>query len=286
MKNKFPIASSPARGAHLADKRITATRLAAALCAATGLATASPAHAGSPPPRIAGVSFTASGDTYTATINGVNFGPTPSGIPCNACSPIEMQVVDLASQPQQESINVTSWSDTSVTITGITAAAGDAMRVAVYNATAGNAAAWGGRISHADHVPRITSIAATPNGAKTVVTITGSGFGPAPSEVGQTTTSPFLVLTDYNRKAVNDDGFPWNGGFCDAHNCNEVTVAYTSWTDTQVVISGYGADYYGGGEDGAWKVNPRDAFCVGIWSTKNPGLGTTGGTTKCIRLPK
>jgi len=262
------------------------TRFRVLITAASMCAGAAPSGHAAPPPRIAGVAFTGSGGTYSATVSGLHFGPTPSGIPCKACSPIEFQVVDLASQPQQQSINVTSWSDTGITVTGITAASGDAMRVAVYNASAGNAAAWGGRISHADHVPRITNISATPQGRKTAVTITGSGFGPAPAEVGQTTTSPFLVLTDYNRHAINDDGFPWNGGFCDAHNCNLVTVAYTSWTDTQVVISGYGADHYGGGEDDAWEIHPHDAFCVGIWSTSNPSLGTTGGTTKCIRLPK
>jgi hypothetical protein len=33
-------------------------------------------------------------------------------------------------------------------------------------------------------------------------------------------------------------------------------------------------------------VHPHDAFCVGIWASTNQGDGTTGGTVKCIRLPK
>ncbi len=258
--------------------------LAPLVCAAIAAA-ASSAQAAGPPPHIANVTFTKTGQTWSATVSGHNFGPAPSGIPCNACSPMQMQVVDLANLATQETIDVTAWSDTAVTIKHITAATGDAMQVAVFNATQGNAAAWGGRVSHASHVPHISSIVAVPHGRKTLFTINGNGFGPAPPQVGHDTTSPFLILTDFNRHEKNGFGFPWSGGFCNAGGCNQVTVNYTSWNDTQVVISGYGAARYGGG-GGDWTVHPHDAFCVGIWASTNQGDGTTGGTVKCIRLPK
>jgi len=256
---------------------------AALFCAA--LAAAASSAQAAPPPHIANVTFTQTGQTWSATVSGLHFGPTPGGIPCNNCAPMQMQVYNLASLPAQQSINVTGWSDTSITLTGIAAAPGDAMQVAVYNATQGNAAAWGGHVSHASHVPHIASIVAVPHGRKTIFTINGSGFGPAPPQVGQDTTSPFLILTDFNNHEQNGFGFPWSGGFCNANDCNQVTVNYTSWNDSQVVISGYGAARYGGG-GGDWTIHPHDAFCVGIWSSNNQGDGTTGGTTKCIRLPK
>jgi hypothetical protein len=234
-------------------------------------------------PRIQGVSFTGSPGNYTATITGLNFGPTPSGIPCTGCQPLQVQVVDLASQPAQQVVNVTDWSDTSITVTGLAIADGDALRVAVYNQTIGNVGAWGGRIGRAKGVPHIGSIIPSGSGQSLTLTINGSGFGAAPSEVGQNTNSPFFVFTDYNAMAPGTDGFPWNAGFCGADDCNGVTIGYVSWTDTQIVVSGFGSEY---GGTSNWEVNPRDAFCVGIWPSTSTSDGTTGGSIKCRKLPK
>ncbi len=274
MKNHFSTSGAPASRQAL---------LAATLCAAA--CAAGPARAAPIPPAIASVVFTPSGGTYSARISGLHFGAAPGGIPCTDCTPLQLQVVNLANTPAQEPVSVTAWSDTSNTVTGIAASAGDAMQLAVYNASAGNAGAWGGRVSHAINLPFITSIVAVPHGRKTMVTITGGGFGAAPPQVGQTTTSPFLILTDFNPRMGFSGGFPWSGGFCNETNCNQVTADYASWTDTKVVIAGYGADRYGG-DGGAWEVHPLDAFCVGIWASTNSGDGKTGGVTKCIRLPK
>jgi hypothetical protein len=261
-------------------------RLSAACCALAA-GTAGPARA-SALPKIANVTFTAGQpDHYTATITGLNFGPVPPGIPCNGCAPEQVQVVDLAHQPTNETINVTGWTNTSITVTGITADPGDAARVAVYNQTAGNVAAWGGLVSPNSGVPVIKSIQVAPNGAQTMITITGSGFGAAPPEVGQDTTSPFLVLTDWNKNfpsVGNGGSFPWNGGFCGAHNCDEITATYQSWSDSQVVIAGFGSAY--GGDGGGWVVTKRDAFCVGIWPSSSTSDGTTGGAVACTRVGK
>ena len=240
-----------------------------------------PASAGLQLPKILGVAFTGSPGNYTATITGVNFGPTPDGIPCTACQPLQLQVVDLASQPLQQVINVAAWSDSSITVTGIAIPAGDALRIAVYNQTAGNVGAWGGNVSRNKDTPHIGSILRSGSGQSLTLTINGSGFGAAPTEVGQNTNSPFFVLTDYNAMAPGSDGFPWNAGFCGANDCNGVTIGYVSWTDTQIVVSGFGSEY---GDN--WVVNPRDAFCVGIWPSTSTSDGTTGGSIKCRKLPK
>lgn len=243
------------------------------------------AHAGKLP-HITGVAFTKAPDgTFTATLAGINFGTPPGDIPCTACSPVELQTVDLSSQPFQLAVNVDAWSDTSVTISEIPATKGDAMRIALYNATIGNVAAWGGRVSP-DKQPHamIKSIVTSGTGQNLVITINGTGFGPAIPQVGQSTDSPFLVISDFNANAPYTDGFPWNAGFCGQNDCNGVAVNYTSWSDTQVVISGFGSEY--GGSNGDWQANPRDALCVGIWPSTSTTNGTTGGTTRCIRLPK
>jgi hypothetical protein len=252
------------------------------VCGALGFAIAgsAPASAGLHLPKIQNVSFTGTPGNYTATITGKNFGPTPDGIPCTACQPLELQVADLASQPAQQVINVTSWSDSSITVTGIATDKGDALRIAVYNQTAGNVGAWGGNVSHNKTTPHIGTIIQSGSGQSLTLTINGSGFGDTPPpQVGENADSPFFVFTDYNAAAPGTDGFPWNAGFCGANDCNGVTIGYVSWTDTQIVVSGFGSEY---GID--WLVNPHDAFCVGIWSSSSTSNGTTGGSIKCRKI--
>lgn len=240
------------------------------------------ANAGLQVPRIHKVTFSGQDGNYTATISGTNFGVTPDGIPCNGCQPLQVQIVDIASQPFQQVINVTSWSDTSITLTGIAVSKGDSVRVGVYNQTLGNVDTWGGPvIAQAKNTPIITGIAKSGKGANLTLTITGSGFGAAPAGIGDNFQSPFFVFTSYNRNLPGTDGFPWNGGYCGANDCNAVLVNISSWNNTQIVMDGFGNSY---GND--WVVNRRDAFCVGVWSSKNTGDGTTGGTYACKRAPR
>jgi hypothetical protein len=243
-----------------------------------------PAAAGPHIPRINDVALSGSAGTYTAVITGTNFGVAPGGIPCSSCSPLQLQVSNMTSQPQQESINVTDWSDTSITVTGIAANKGDGLRIALYNQTAGNVDTWGGRVGpNVEGASHITTITTSGSGATLTVTITGSGFGAAPDGLmGQNTDSPYLVFSDWNADAPGTDGFPWNAGFCGTNDCNGVTVAYQSWTDTQVVLSGFGSEY----GMGNWTANPRDAFCVGIWPSTSTSNGTTGGAVKCRRVSR
>jgi hypothetical protein len=251
---------------------------AAALCLAASSAFAA-GH-----PKIKSIAFTNNNDgTFSAAITGANFGAAPAGIPCTACSPLQLQVVNLASQPAQESINVTAWSNAAISVTGIQAAPGDAVRVAVYNDNelAGSVAAWGGPITSGKHLPKIKSISVDLTGVTPRIVIVGKGFGAAPSEVGQTADSPFLVVSDFSAANPAPSDFPWNGGFCGQNDCNEVTVTFTSWTDTKVVLGGFGSSY---GTNG-WVISPLDALCVGIWNSASTSNGTTGGNTSCTKVP-
>ena len=233
-------------------------------------------------PRIHDVAFTGKNGNFSATITGTDFGVAPDGIPCTACQPLQIQIVDIVSQPAQQVINVTSWSDTSITVTGIAANKGDSVRVGVYNQTLGNVDTWGGPvIAQKKSTPIITGIAKSGEGVNLSLTITGSGFGPAPAGIGDNFSSPFFVFTDYNIQLPGSDGFPWNGGFCGQNDCNAVLVNISSWSDTQIVMDGFGNSY---GND--WVVNPHDAFCVGVWSSQSTSDGTTGGTYACKRAPK
>jgi hypothetical protein len=230
-------------------------------------------------PTISHVAVTADFDgTYSATLTGTNFGAAPGDVPCTSCTPAELRVVDLATQPTQQTVNVTSWSDTSITITEVPVTYGDAVRVELYNGALNATAAFGGRIGKLAGVAKISTITATGAGENLVVTVNGSGFGPAPSVVGTNGVSPYFVFTDFNVQAPYADGYTWNAGFCGANNCDGVTVNYTSWSDSQIVFSGFGGAYGYPNE-----VTKFDSICVGVWPSTSTSNGTTGGTTKCAR---
>ncbi|HEX3992106.1 MAG TPA: hypothetical protein VHX39_13120 [Acetobacteraceae bacterium] len=244
----------------------------------------SQAQAGLPLPQVDDVKFKGTAGNYTATITGENFGAPPSDIPCTACSPTELQFINMNNQPHPLTANVTNWTDTAITVTGVAVASGDAVRVSVYNLVSGQVGAWGGHAGLlAAGVPRITGLTTANTGKKITVTVTGTGFGPAPDGViGQNTNTPFFVMTTWNAKTPFTDGFPWNAGFCGTTDCNGVTIGYQSWSDTQIVLSGFGSDY----AQGNWFARAHDAFCVGVWPSTSTSGGTTGATVKCKRLHK
>jgi hypothetical protein len=248
--------------------------------AAFGALGAGVAHAAPVLPKITRIVMSVDPDgTYSATLTGLNFGAAPGDVPCNSCTPAELRVVDLNNQPVQQVLNVTSWTNTSITITEVPVALGDAVRAEIYNGALNATAAIGGHVGRVAGTAVISSISASGAGESLVVTINGSGFGPAPSVVGTNGVSPYLLLTDFNVNAPFTNGYMWNAGFCGASDCDGVTVNYASWSDTQIVIDGFGGQYGYPNE-----VNKYDSLCVGVWPSTSTSNGTTGGTTKCTRV--
>jgi hypothetical protein len=90
------------------------------------------------------------------------------------------------------------------------------------------------------------------------------------------------MFSDINNASTGTGGGRWNAGYCGAYECDGVTLNYASWSNTQIVMSGFGGQY----ANGSWYVNPRDAFCVAVWPSTGQSDGTTGGVAKCGRLPK
>ena len=233
-------------------------------------------------PRIQDVAFREGSYGYTATISGVDFGAQPADVPCTACTPVEVQVVDMVADGGPQPINVVSWTSTSIVVTGIFASPGDSLEIDVYNDAAGNAGAWGGLVSEYKGAPKITSFKTSGSGATLTVTVNGKGFGAAPSVVGQNTNSPFFMFSDINNGSTGTGGARWNAGYCGAYECDGVTMGYVSWSDTQIVMSTFGSEY--GANN--WFIDPGDAVCVGVWPSTSESNGTTGGTAKCGRLAK
>lgn len=87
--------------------------------------------------------------------------------------------------------------------------------------------------------------------------IQGEGFG---LHVPYThTDSPYLAIRDQTAR--------WAAGRIVPHNWDEVMVDVESWTDTQIVVSGFSGSY---GPNG-WKLNFADELEIAIW---NPQSGS------------
>jgi len=86
------------------------------------------------------------------------------------------------------------------------------------------------------------------------ITINGTGFG---SQSPYTGDSKYIELVD-------STGTSWNAG----HSGAAVTLAVSSWTDTQIVLSGFSGSY----GTHAWCIRPGDHFPSKSGMPK-PGLG-------------
>lgn len=105
--------------------------------------------------------------------------------------------------------------------------------------------------------PQVTGVSFSGSGQNTTITITGSGFGQAPQAL------PYNGdLSDF---AFNTS--LWQAGT----GSNAVTLNYTSWSSTQIVINGFG-DQYGQGPSyqDNWQLVPNGAYWVTV---TNPQSG-------------
>jgi len=118
--------------------------------------------------------------------------------------------------------------------------------------------------------PVITAVSPVVNQATQTITITGSGFGTKAPYSGD---SSFIAFQD--QTANWEAGYTGDGVSADG---NLVTMAIGSWTDTSIVVTGFGS-YYG---VGGWTFNAGDTVKVSVWNANSgagPGTYTlTAGT--------
>lgn len=112
--------------------------------------------------------------------------------------------------------------------------------------------------SKADSVPEIASVTPILPQARQRIVIKGRGFGLHVPYVH--TDSPYI--------AIRDETAHWAAGRIIPQNYDDVMVDVESWTDTQIVVSGFSGDY---GRNG-WKLNLGDSVVVAIWNPQS-GVG-------------
>ncbi len=241
------------------------------------------AVAANPLPTITHVKFTAHDGTYDATIIGRNFGVPPVALPCNACTIPELTLRNMVAVSTDEPLTITAWTDTSISVSGITGRPGDAVWVAVKNDALNNLGVYSRNLPCGEGHPKITSIALSGDGMTRQIIVTGYGFGSAPPGVPGSTDILYFSFWDWNIRDPNPSNFPWSGGLRAASGGRDaVLLNYASWTDTQIVIAGFGSGY-GGFYD--WTAKHGDPFAVTVWATSGPANWTGPQTGKAGRLP-
>jgi DNA-binding winged helix-turn-helix (wHTH) protein len=104
--------------------------------------------------------------------------------------------------------------------------------------------------------PQIASVTPILPQPKQRIVIKGRGFGlHVPYH---NTDSPYL--------AIRDQSSDWAAGRMIPQNSDEVMLDVESWTDTEIVLSGFSGDY---GQRG-WKLAPGDELEIAVW---NPQTG-------------
>lgn len=121
----------------------------------------------------------------------------------------------------------------------------------------------------------IGNVSVSGSGANTSFVIKGSGFGPAPKAM------PFTGNLD--QFSLYDNFNFWGAG----HTGDAVTVKFQSWTDTQIVTSGFGGSYGQGnyiatsGDNVTIKVTGPAGNTVS-WGINLPGAATFTSNTALV----
>jgi hypothetical protein len=232
-------------------------------------------------PVVTQVRFVQRDGGLAARIYGTHFGKSPVKLPCNGCTITELQLFYFVGDDESaQSVNIKSWTDSYIELTGLTGTPGTTTIFAIKNDSLGK----GGRtvaatanVPGGTKGPKIRRITLLHDHKNLKVIVDGRGFGAAPAGI------PGDIDTDYFQLWIwvtNGDvhNYPWSAG----HGGNTVTLKYVSWTDSRIVAAGFGPEYRGGSED--WVARPGDAVAVTLYN--NPGGGAFGPSTgMASRIP-
>ena len=230
---------------------------------------------GAAAPKITSVVLKATGTTFKATISGKGFGTSPVALPCNGCTIPELTLTDAPSLARAVPSNIIAWTDSKITLTGLSGTAGDAFFLAVKNDAVKNLATWGGNLPVKGTTPKITGVAFSGSGKSLAITIKGTGFGSAPAGIPGTVDVPYFDFLDWVVKKPGQFNQPWGAGGNPQGFTDTVTANYVSWSDTQIVIHGFGGAY---GTNGLI-AEKNDPFVVVLWQPPGIIAGQTGPQT-------
>lgn len=229
-------------------------------------------------PQIASVKFS-SGSPYQLAITGAGFGSAPPGVPCTSgCTIGYFRIGDNAQLGHGEwgytgdgnVLTYESWSDTSIIVSGLEANAGDSINIALWNASTGIGATWGGNIPSA--TVQITGAELWGSGQNLYIDVHGSGFGSQPwtGNKGYSGDIFFFEFIDYRTHCGTSSSLFNAGGSRFGRGQDPTQLNYRQWSDSEILITGFGRGY----GQGCATYQAGDPITVAVW--QNNGTDTDG----------
>ena len=202
-------------------------------------------------PEINSVQFTGSAGSYTLTLQGSGFGSPTVSLPHQG-DVSNFRVGDSATFNESgytgdaDTLLFKSWTNTEIVVEGFGGQPGDAVTIALWNSTSQNGATWGGNVPTTG-LPQITSVELSGTGQNVQIVVNGTEFGSAPASLpapGTPGDTNYLRFIDF-KSHCGSSSSAFAAGFAGwgVLTPNSVTLDYASWSNTQIVISGFGGAY-------------------------------------------
>jgi|SRR5579864_612675 len=112
------------------------------------------------------------------------------------------------------------------------------------------------------------------------IVITGAGFGatfPGTQPIGDGSVDTLGCDTTLPSMAIRDGGSgsdSWAAGRENCTNFDEIGLQIQSWSDTKIVLSGFGSALGTPGKPGTWNIAPGDPLVVVVFGPNNSGQAT------------
>lgn len=226
-------------------------------------------------PQITSVQLSGSPGNYTVTVNGSGFGSPTVSLPYTG-DVSNFRIGDDAQLGHGEwgysgdanALTYEFWSDSSITVSGFGGQPGDAIVVALWNASLQLGATWGGNVPGGTSTPIVTSVQLVGTGQNLQITVNGSGFGSAPVLMPYSGDLNYFDFGDFRTPCEGSALFSAGFARWGIQTPDAVALNYESWSDTQIVISGFGGGY----GSGCATYQAGDPVAISVWNTSDTGL--------------
>ncbi|MGO8869607.1 MAG: caspase domain-containing protein, partial [Alphaproteobacteria bacterium] len=231
-----------------------------------------------PSTSISQVTISGTSENYTVTVMGSGFGNAPPGVPCAACVTPDLRI-GVAAQigfgewgfmGDAKTLSYQSWTDNMIVVNGLRGNPGEAISLALWNPGTQKGATWGGNIPPVPvGTPAISSVEFSGSGQNLVMVIRGIGFGSAPPGVPGLGDTHYFAFGDF--RAHRNKGSSLFGAGNSSFGVwrpDPVMLNYLSWSDTEIVVKGFGGAY---GLDGA-TVQSGDPAIITLWKSGSPSF--------------
>jgi hypothetical protein len=219
--------------------------------------------------KIARVAFQGTNAALKLTISGSGFGLAPPGVPCTSCSTPFIQMGGRIGC--FDSYNIVFWSQETIILSGVQANPDNTILVAITNPqdkTVGTLSVVTPRTIGLSS-PKIRSVTFAGSRKNLNMAIVGSGFGTAPPGVPGEFSFAFFSFID-----LPLDSSQWQAGYAGCGTSDAVALDYALWSNTKILISGFGREYGRGPrtQHNKWIVTPGDLVAIAVANSGKNGL--------------